>query len=157
MKGQIEDQNMELKRRSVKDKNLQHLIAKASSKGQKQQAERDVLKALRSIKVSKKNISLTIVPFLNKVLTNLEPRVIPTTRKFKRTKYTIPVYVTEEKELSFGVFWLVKFSCGRRKGSRKKCLIEGLCDTWEGVGSPLAEKRKMHNFGLENRACIRFL
>ena len=107
---------------------MQHLIAKASSKGQKQQAERDVLKALRSIKVSKKNISLTIVPFLNKVLTNLEPRVIPTTRKFKRTKYTIPVYVTEEKELSFGVFWLVKFSCGRRKGSRKKCLIEGLDD-----------------------------
>lgn len=148
---------MELKRRNVKNKVLQYLVTKASSKGKKQQSEKDVLKALRTIKRSKKNICLKIVPFLDKVLKNIEPQVVIISKKIGKNKYKIPIYASQRKELVLGISWLIHNSCGRNRGGRYDGLVQGLCDTWEGLGLSVQEKKKYHQLGLDNRAYIRYL
>ena len=148
---------MVLKKIRGKNKFLQQIICKSSSKGKKQQAERVVLNALRFIKLSQKHNLLTLEPFLLKIFENLEPRITITSKKIGGMRYKIPVYANDNKELTLSVTWLVKNSCGRNKETRKNGLIKGFCDTWSGVGAAITEKKDLHELGLDNRAYIRYL
>lgn len=105
----------------------------------------------------KKRELITARALLPMLLKRIKPVVTMKKKKVGGVNYRIPVFLFSHKGERSSIKWVVQVSCGRKLGSRQKCLQAEFSSFLIGAGKSLEKKRALYDQALLNRAYIKYL
>ena len=149
----IVDQNMGLKKGN-KVRIFSLLSSNVSSRGSFVSGENSLYECFFDLKMSR---GLKAGALCKKVVRAVRPVVSLKKKKVGGSNYRIPVYLIPQKGRRSAVKWVVQSSCGRKMGSRQKCLGIELSMILRGQGKAMDKKRALYQQALLNRAFIKYL
>ena len=91
-----------------------------------------------------------------KALENVIPKVEVKSRRIGGTTYQIPVEVSEEKQKSIALRWIVMGARNRKGMTIKNSLMLELIDAYEDIGYAVKKKNDTHKMAQANRAFAHF-
>ncbi|MBC7360843.1 MAG: 30S ribosomal protein S7 [Candidatus Aminicenantes bacterium] len=125
------------------------LINLVLRKGKKSIAERIVYNTLEIIKQKTKEDPLKI---LEKAIDNARPLLETKSRRVGGATYQVPVEVPEQRSISLGMRWLVKFAKERSGKSMEEKLAAEILDALANKGGAVKKKEDTHKMAESNRA-----
>lgn len=125
------------------------LINLVLRKGKKTVAERIVYNALEIIKQKTKEDPLKV---LEKAIENARPLLETKSRRVGGATYQVPVEVPEQRSISLGMRWLVKFAKERSGKSMEEKLAAEILDAVANKGGAIKKKEDTHKMAESNRA-----
>ena len=112
---------------------------------------------LRILREAKKKYKLGGDVFLYCCIENARPYVSFMSKKVGKHVYKIPISLTEQKEVSLALQWIVVDSCGRKLGSMEPLIESELNKAYKGNGFAQQHRKKQHLFAEQNRIYLRYL
>ncbi|MGB4704974.1 MAG: 30S ribosomal protein S7 [Candidatus Saccharicenans sp.] len=125
------------------------LINLVLRKGKKTVAEKIVYGALEILKQKTKDDPLKV---LEKAIENVRPLLETKSRRVGGATYQVPVEVPEQRSISLGMRWLVKFAKERSGKSMQEKLAAEILDALSGKGGAFKKKEDTHKMAEANRA-----
>ncbi len=125
------------------------LINLVLRKGKKTIAEKIVYGALDILKQKTKDDPLKV---LEKAIENVRPLLETKSRRVGGATYQVPVEVPEQRSISLGMRWLVKFAKERSGKSMQEKLAAEILDALSGKGGAFKKKEDTHKMAEANRA-----
>lgn len=71
--------------------------------------------------------------------------------------YQVPTYISIQREIFQGLYWLIKETCGLKKRNYQKELLKEFINISFRRGNAVKAKEKLHQAALQNRVYIKFL
>lgn len=118
-------------------------------KGKKTIAERIVYNTLEILKQKTKEDPLKV---LEKAIENCRPLLETKSRRVGGATYQVPVEVPEQRSISLGMRWLVKFAKERSGKSMEEKLAAEILDALANKGGAVKKKEDTHKMAEANRA-----
>ncbi|MBC7364996.1 MAG: 30S ribosomal protein S7 [Candidatus Aminicenantes bacterium] len=118
-------------------------------KGKKSVAERIVYNTLEILKQKTKEDPLKI---LEKAIDNCRPLLETKSRRVGGATYQVPVEVPEQRSISLGMRWLVKFAKERSGKSMEEKLAAEILDALANKGGAVKKREDTHKMAEANRA-----
>lgn len=118
-------------------------------KGKKTVAERIVYNTLEILKQKTKEDPLKV---LEKAIDNCRPLLETKSRRVGGATYQVPVEVPEQRSISLGMRWLVKFAKERSGKSMEEKLAAEILDALANKGGAVKKREDTHKMAEANRA-----
>jgi len=118
-------------------------------KGKKSTAERIVYNTLEILKQKTKEDPLKV---LEKAIDNCRPLLETKSRRVGGANYQVPVEVREQRSVSLGMRWLVKFAKERGGKSMEEKLAAEILDALGNKGGAVKKREDTHKMAEANRA-----
>lgn len=118
-------------------------------KGKKTVAERIVYNTLEILKNKTKEDPLKV---LEKAIDNCRPLLETKSRRVGGATYQVPVEVPEQRSISLGMRWLVKFAKERSGKSMEEKLAAEILDALANKGGAVKKREDTHKMAEANRA-----
>ena len=129
------------------------LISTIMRSGKKSLAERIVYQAIE--KSREGSDSVDPLETLHKALENTKPRLEVKSRRVGGATYQVPVEVSQERQVSLAMRWIVTYSKNRR-GTMVDNLAAEIKDAALGQGSAIKKREDTHKMAQANRAFAHF-
>ncbi|HAR36160.1 MAG TPA: 30S ribosomal protein S7 [Acidobacteria bacterium] len=125
------------------------LINLVLKKGKKSVAEDIVYGTLEILKNRTKEDPLKV---LEKAIDNVRPLLETKSRRVGGATYQVPVEVPEQRSISLGMRWLVKFAKDRSGKSMQEKLAAEILDALANKGGAVKKREDTHKMAEANRA-----
>lgn len=125
------------------------LINLVMKKGKKSVAENIVYGTLDILKNRTKEDPLKV---LEKAIDNVRPLLETKSRRVGGATYQVPVEVPEQRSISLGMRWLVKFATDRSGKSMQEKLAAEILDALANKGGAVKKREDTHKMAEANRA-----
>ncbi|MGQ9802210.1 MAG: 30S ribosomal protein S7 [Candidatus Saccharicenans sp.] len=125
------------------------LINLVLKKGKKSVAEEIVYGTLEILKNRTKEDPLKV---LEKAIDNVRPLLETKSRRVGGATYQVPVEVPEQRSISLGMRWLVKFASDRSGKSMQEKLAAEILDALANKGGAVKKREDTHKMAEANRA-----
>jgi len=125
------------------------LVALVLRKGKKSVAEKIVYQTLELLKRKTKEDPLKV---LEKAIENVRPLLETKSRRVGGATYQVPVEVPEQRSISLGMRWLVKYAKERSGKSMEEKLAAEILDALGNKGGAVKKKEDIHKMAESNRA-----
>lgn len=125
------------------------LINLVLRKGKKSVAEKVVYGTLDILKQKAKEDPLKV---LEKAIDNCRPLLETKSRRVGGATYQVPVEVPEQRSISLGMRWLVKFAKERSGKSMEEKLAAEILDALANKGGAVKKREDTHKMAEANRA-----
>lgn len=129
------------------------LISTIMRSGKKSLAERIVYQAIE--KSREGSDSVDPLETLHKALENTRPRLEVKSRRVGGATYQVPVEVSQERQVSLAMRWIVTYAKNRR-GTMVDNLAAEIKDAALGQGSAIKKREDTHKMAQANRAFAHF-
>lgn len=129
------------------------LISTIMRSGKKSLAERIVYQAIE--KSREGSDSVDPLETLHKALENTKPRLEVKSRRVGGATYQVPVEVSQERQVSLAMRWIVTYAKNRR-GTMVDNLAGEIKDAALGQGSAIKKREDTHKMAQANRAFAHF-
>jgi small subunit ribosomal protein S7 len=129
------------------------LISTIMRSGKKSLAERIVYQAIE--KSREGSDSIDPLETLHKALENTKPRLEVKSRRVGGATYQVPVEVSQERQVSLAMRWIVTYAKNRR-GTMVDNLAAEIKDAALGQGSAIKKREDTHKMAQANRAFAHF-
>ncbi len=117
--------------------------------GKKSVAERVVYNTMDILKQKTKEDPLKV---LEKAIDNVRPMLETKSRRVGGATYQVPVEVPEQRSVSLGMRWLVRFSRERSGRSMEEKLVAEILDALANKGAAVKKREDTHKMAEANRA-----
>ena len=87
----------------------------------------------------------------------MRPAIQFISKKVGSITYQIPVILPVPKEVSKGIYWIIKETCGRKRGKYKKLIYKELVNLSLKRGNAVKVKRNLHQLARENKRFVKYL
>ncbi|MDD8021432.1 MAG: 30S ribosomal protein S7 [Acidobacteriota bacterium] len=124
-------------------------ISQVLGEGKKSVAERIVYNTLDIIKQKSKEDPMKV---LEKALDNVRPMVETKSRRVGGATYQVPVEVPEDRSISVGMRWLIKYARERGGRSMEEKLSAEILDALANKGGAVKKREDTHKMAESNRA-----
>ncbi len=124
-------------------------ISHMMRRGKKSVAERLVYGALNEIN---KETGEEPVEFLSQALDNVKPRLEVKSRRVGGATYQVPVEVSDARQISLALRWIVQFSGGRKGVPMERALAIELIEAHKNQGSAVKKREDTFKMAQANRA-----
>ena len=147
------------KSREIKPDKVYHsqlvnrVVNKLMQHGKKTIAERIVYTSLENLS---KETKAKPVDFLEKAVKNVTPDVEVRSRRIGGANYQIPTPVTERRQVSLAVRWIVDAARSRKGTDITTALSTELRDAYNNTGSAAKKKEDVHRMAEANKAFSHF-
>jgi small subunit ribosomal protein S7 len=125
------------------------LVSLVLRRGKKGIAEKTVYQTLEILKYKTKDDPLKV---LEKAIDNARPLLETKSRRVGGATYQVPVEVPEQRSVSLGMRWLVKFAKERSGKSMEEKLAAEILDALGNKGGAVKKKEDTHKMAESNRA-----
>ena len=132
---------------------MARLISTIMRSGKKSLAERIVYQAIE--KSREGSDSVDPLETLHKALENTKPRLEVKSRRVGGATYQVPVEVSQERQVSLAMRWIVTYAKNRR-GTMMDNLAAEIKDAALGQGSAIKKREDTHKMAQANRAFAHF-
>src|SRR5215469_5797974 len=129
------------------------LISTIMRSGKKSLAERIVYQAIE--KSREGSDSVDPLETLHKALENTKPRLEVKSRRVGGATYQVPVEVSQERQVSLAMRWIVTYAKNRR-GTMVDNLAAEIKDASLGQGNAIKKRDDTHKMAQANRAFAHF-
>jgi small subunit ribosomal protein S7 len=129
------------------------LISTIMRSGKRSLAERIVYQAIE--KSREGSDSVDPLETLHKALENTKPRLEVKSRRVGGATYQVPVEVSQERQVSLAMRWIVTYAKNRR-GTMVDNLAAEIKDAALGQGSAIKKREDTHKMAQANRAFAHF-
>jgi small subunit ribosomal protein S7 len=129
------------------------LISTIMRSGKKSLAERIVYQAIE--KSREGSDSVDPLETLHKAVENTKPRLEVKSRRVGGATYQVPVEVSQERQVSLAMRWIVTYAKNRR-GTMTDNLAAEIKDAALGQGSAIKKRDDTHKMAQANRAFAHF-
>jgi small subunit ribosomal protein S7 len=117
--------------------------------GKKSAAEKIVYNTLEILKQKAKEDALKV---LEKAINNARPLLETKSRRVGGATYQVPVEVPEQRSISLGMRWLVKFAKERNGKSMEEKLAAEILEALGNKGGAVKKREDTHKMAESNRA-----
>jgi len=129
------------------------LISTVMRSGKKSVAERIVYEAIERSREG--SDSVDPLDTLLKALENAKPRLEVKSRRVGGATYQVPIEVSQDRQVSLAMRWLVTFAKNRR-GTMTENLAAEIRDAATGQGNAIKKRDDTHKMAQANRAFAHF-
>ena len=126
------------------------LINKLMRSGKKSLAERIVYKAIDLSNEGSDNVDPLEV--LHRAIENAKPRVEVKSRRVGGATYQVPMEVTQERQESLAMRWILGFARGKKGVPMHQCLANEIKEAAKNQGSAVRKRDETHKMAQANRA-----
>jgi len=140
--------NFNIKKVNVLAKYINILI----KRGEKARVELGFFNILRTIRKEKK--SFILARYLVKVINEARPVLTFISKRRGSKIYRVPISISMRREIFQGVQWIIKETCGLKKGDYTSALLNELLNISNKMGVAIRMKKKLHKFAEKNRMYI---
>ncbi len=124
-------------------------IKQVMRRGKKSVAERLVYAALDEIQ---NKTEQEPVEFLEQALDNAKPRLEVKSRRVGGATYQVPVEVSEARQISLALRWIIQFASARKGMPMERALAVELMDAQKNQGSAVKKREDTFKMAQANRA-----
>lgn len=132
---------------------ITRLINKVMLHGKKNTARKIVYTSLETLS---KEVKTTPVDFLERAIQNVEPEVEVRSRRIGGANYQIPTPVTEKRQVSLAIRWIVDTARSKKGTDITTSLSNELKDAYNNTGSAVKKKEETHRMAEANKAFSHF-
>lgn len=130
------------------------LISKVMSQGKKALAERIVYAAID--RANEGGESVDPLEVLNRAIENAKPRVEVKSRRVGGATYQVPLEVSNERQESLAMRWIVNAARGKRGTPMHVALANEIKDASTNQGAVIRKRDETHKMAQANRAFAHF-
>ena len=130
------------------------LIAKVMTQGKKALAERIVYAAIE--RANEGGESVDPLEILNRAVENAKPRVEVKSRRVGGATYQVPLEVSQERQESLAMRWIVTAARGKRGTPMHIALANEIKDAATNQGAVVRKRDETHKMAQANRAFAHF-
>ena len=117
--------------------------------GKKSTAAAVVYGVLDQVKDQTKEDPLEV---LMRAVDNIKPKVEVKSRRVGGATYQVPVEVSNDRQLSLALRWLIQYSLGRKGIPMRKALTLEILDAFKNQGNAVKKKDDVHKMAQANKA-----
>lgn len=148
-----------VKRESVPDARFEstlvsRLIVTVMQSGKRTTAERIVYGAFEEM--ISRNPQSNPIEILQRAVDNTKPRLETKPRRVGGATYQVPMEVTQDRQFSLAMRWLVKLASNRKGTPMKDALASEIMDAFQGQGGAIRKRDEVHRMAQANRAFAHF-
>ena len=89
---------------------------------------------------------------LMRAVDNIKPKVEVKSRRVGGATYQVPVEVSNDRQLSLALRWLIQYSLGRKGIPMRKALTLEILDAFKNQGNAVKKKDDTHKMAQANKA-----
>ena len=117
--------------------------------GKKSTAQNIIYSALDQIQAETNEDPL---PYVERALDNIRPRLEVKSRRVGGATYQVPVEVSDERQVSLALRWLIQYSRARKGVPMGQALAMELMDAYKNQGSAVKKREDTFKMAQANRA-----
>lgn len=136
------------KKRSI----ISIFIGKVTKKGERNQAEREILRCIEELELRGEGGVKTFI----EAVENVSPLVHMKSKRKGGTTFRIPVEISEARSNAVGIGWILENIKGKR-GELKDQIYQEIVTAKAGRGRPIEKLKELHEFARKNRGLVKFL
>ena len=122
--------------------------------GKKSTAQRIVYGAFDQL-VEKNPVS-NPVEVLQRAVDNAKPRIETKARRVGGATYQVPLEVTNDRQVSLAMRWMVDFADARKGMPMKEALAAEILEAYQGQGNAIRKRDEVHKMAQANKAFAHF-
>ena len=130
------------------------MINNLMKSGKKSLAERIVYRAIDLSNEGTDNVDPLEV--LNRAVENAKPRVEVKSRRVGGATYQVPMEVTQDRQESLAMRWIITFARGRKGVPMHQALANEIKEAAKNQGSSVRKRDETHKMAQSNRAFAHF-
>ncbi len=124
-------------------------ISHMMTRGKKSTAQQIIYSALDQIHDETKEDP---VEFVERALDNVRPRLEVKSRRVGGATYQVPIEVSDERQVSLALRWVIQFSRARKGVPMGRALAIELMDAYKNQGSAVKKREDTFKMAQANRA-----
>jgi small subunit ribosomal protein S7 len=122
--------------------------------GKKSTAQRIVYGAFD--RLLEKNPATNPVEILQRAVDNAKPRIETKARRVGGATYQVPLEVTNDRQVSLAMRWLVDFADARKGTPMREALAAEILEAYQGQGNAIRKRDEVHKMAQANKAFAHF-
>ena len=96
------------------------------------------------------------IEILQRAVDNAKPRIETKPRRVGGATYQVPLEVTQDRQFSLAMRWLVKLAGSRKGTPMKNALASEIVDAYQGQGGAIRKRDEVHRMAQANKAFAHF-
>jgi small subunit ribosomal protein S7 len=130
------------------------LVNTVMGSGKKNTAQRIVYGAFDQLATTNNNANP--LEILQRAVDNAKPRLEVKARRVGGATYQVPLEVTNDRQVSLALRWLVDFADARKGTPMMKALASEIMDAYQGQGNAIRKRDDVHKMAQANKAFAHF-
>jgi len=130
------------------------LVNTVMGNGKKNTAQRIVYGAFDQLATINNNANP--LEILQRAVDNAKPRLEVKARRVGGATYQVPLEVTNDRQVSLALRWLVDFADARKGTPMMKALASEIMDAYQGQGNAIRKRDDVHKMAQANKAFAHF-
>ena len=122
--------------------------------GKKNTAQRIVYGAFD--RIAEKNPQSNPLEILQRAVDNAKPRIETKARRVGGATYQVPMEISNDRQLSLAVRWLVNLADSRKGTPMENALASEIMDAYQGQGNAIRKRDEVHKMAQANKAFAHF-
>ena len=122
--------------------------------GKKSTAQRIVYGAFDQL--IEKSPGANPVEVLQRAVDNAKPRIETKARRMGGATYQVPLEVTNDRQVSLAMRWMVDFADARKGMPMKEALAAEILEAYQGQGNAIRKRDDVHKMAQANKAFAHF-
>lgn len=122
--------------------------------GKKSTAQRIVYGAFDQL--VEKNPVANPVEVLQRAVDNAKPRIETKARRVGGATYQVPLEVTNDRQVSLAMRWMVDFADARKGMPMREALAAEILEAYQGQGNAIRKRDEVHKMAQANKAFAHF-
>jgi small subunit ribosomal protein S7 len=133
---------------------VSRLISTVMRSGKRTTAEHIVYGAFDEI--VGRNPQSNPIEILQRAVDNAKPRIETKPRRVGGATYQVPMEVTQDRQFSLAMRWLVDLADARKGTPMKNALASEIMDAYQGQGGAIRKRDEVHRMAQANKAFAHF-
>ena len=122
--------------------------------GKKSTAQRIVYAAFDQL--IEKTPGANPIEVLQRAVDNAKPRIETKARRVGGATYQVPLEVTNDRQVSLAMRWMVDFADARKGMPMKEALAAEILEAYQGQGNAIRKRDEVHKMAQANKAFAHF-
>ena len=122
--------------------------------GKKSTAQRIVYAAFDQL--IEKTPGANPIEVLQRAVDNAKPRIETKARRVGGATYQVPLEVTNDRQVSLAMRWMVDFADARKGLPMKEALAAEILEAYQGQGNAIRKRDEVHKMAQANKAFAHF-
>lgn len=107
-------------------------------------------------RLSEKNPASNPVEILQRAVDNAKPRIETKARRVGGATYQVPMEVTNDRQMSLALRWIVDFADARKGAPMSDALAAEIMEAYQGQGNAIRKRDDVHKMAQANKAFAHF-
>ena len=139
--------------RKYSDPIIGRFVNKVMQGGKKQLAEKIIYEAIEG---GAEKVGVDVVEFVNQAIDNVRPALELRSRRVGGANYQIPIPVSQIRQETLAVRWIVDIARSKSGKDISKFLMEELLSAYQGEGEAIKKKNDVERMAEANKAFAHF-